>query len=135
MIIHLPNEELISSIDANRLMLTNKRLMCYDNKNYQVIRLEHIRFIEYKIKRFPRILIATLFISLAIFIASKFENRGDNDGAPIAFIAACIGIVTYFMFVKKTLRIATSAGSINLNTQGIGKADIETFIEHVEKAI
>lgn len=130
MIIDLPNEELVSSLSANRLILTNKRVMYYDNKNYQVIRLAHIRFIEYKVRRFPRILMYTAFVSFAILIAANIAHAGNDDSMLIALIVAVLGILIYLLYTKKIFRIVTSGGSIALNTAGIGKGDIEIFMEH-----
>lgn len=139
MIKNLPDEEIVNSIDSNRLILTNKRLMYYDNINYDSIRLVHISFVSYSFRRFPKILLYTFFITILLIILVMIESytKGytNDDAILIPTIGFILGIIIYLCYTRKELKISTSGGLIRINLQGIGKGYIEEFIGQIENEI
>ena len=139
MVKNLPNEDIVNSIDSNRLILTNKRLMYYDNVNYQSIRVKDVRFISYGVKRFPKIIYYTFIICslLLLFIGLDNSTKGysNNDDLIFVLVVFIAGLFVYLFYTRKILKVGTAGGFINVNLQGIGRRYVEEFIGQIENEI
>jgi len=131
----LKNEERIATADANRLVLTNRRLIYKNKQEYKSIRLDSIAYMEIAKKSTPGILYVTLIINI---LFPLFFSR-DEDGLETAFKLAggvfIIGVLIYALFQKKTLLIASAGGSIQVNASRMSNDECYRFIEFTEHAI
>lgn len=131
----LKNEERIATGDANRLVLTNRRIIYKNNQEYRSIRLDSISYMEISKKSMPGILYVTLIINV---LFPLFFDR-DEDGLETAFKLAggvfIIGVLIYALLQKRTLLIASSGGSIQVNASRMSNDECYRFIEFTEHAI
>lgn len=138
---YLDDEKLVIESNNSIIQVTNKRVIYnttkFGKKNYTSIFLKRISSIELEYKSKPLYII----LSALFFIAGLFlqVDTGNNQFPYFLYgiILALIFIVWFFVSRKHFLVISSfgNEGNIKLQTKGLSKESLESFIYELESTI
>jgi hypothetical protein len=129
------NELTIAAIDANRLILTSRRVLYRAGQNYRSVRLENISFMELSKKRIPAILYISMIIDVFLPFFFNKDEEGLEDALKLAALIFVLAIAVYLVFQRRNLVIASAGGNIQVKATHIKYDECFRFIEYTENAI
>ncbi len=131
----LKNELTVAAIDANRLILTSRRVLYKGGQTFKSIRLENISFMELSRKRVPAILYISIIIDVFLPFFFNKDEEGLEDALKLAAFFFVVAIGVYIVFQRRSLLIASPGGSIQVKANHMKYDECYRFIEYTENAI
>lgn len=134
-----PDEQIVSSSDGDKVVLTTHRI-CYEHKEWgrsynQSIMLEHITSCEYQsVKSYGLLIIAGLLIVLDFWVVRDWETffYVINE-FPIQRLIA-IGLAILFWFTRYALIVVGSPSTkMLINVKGMNRGIALSFINKIEQ--
>lgn len=131
----LKNELTVAAIDANRLILTSRRILYRGGQTFKSIRLENISYMELSRKRIPAIIYISIIIDVFLPFFFNKDQEGLEDALKLAAFIFVLAIGAYILFQRRNLLISSPGGSIEVKANHMKYDECYRFIEYTENAI